>query len=88
MVFDWIWYYSTKTFGNELGLSRCFRQWKATHSHCSLLHGYSIGVKLVFECEHLDSTDWVFDFGGLKQIKSWLTDIFDYWVILSEDDSN
>ena len=44
-------FYSTKTYGNDKGLSCCFRQWGATHSHCSLLHGYSIGIKIVFECE-------------------------------------
>ena len=43
-------FYSTKTYGNDKGLSCCFRQWGATHSHCSLLHGYSIGIKIVFEC--------------------------------------
>ena len=44
-------FYSTKTYGNDKGLSCCFRQWGATHSHCSLLHGYSIGIKIIFECE-------------------------------------
>ncbi len=42
-------YLSTKTYGNDRGLSCCFRQWRSTHSHCSLLHGYSIGIKLIFE---------------------------------------
>jgi hypothetical protein len=65
-------YISTKTYGNEQGLSCCFRQWRSTHSHCSLLHGYSIGVRAKFESETLDDRNWVMDFGGLKAFKAWL----------------
>ena len=79
-------YYSTKTYGNDRGLSCCFRQWRATHSHCSLLHGYSIGVKLIFECEKLDERNWVMDFGGLKDFKNWLEFMFDHTVLVAEDD--
>jgi 6-pyruvoyltetrahydropterin/6-carboxytetrahydropterin synthase len=68
---------STKTYGNDRGFSCCFRQWKAKHSHCSLLHGYSLGFKLVFECDRLDERNWVMDFGGLKELKDWLEDHFD-----------
>jgi 6-pyruvoyltetrahydropterin/6-carboxytetrahydropterin synthase len=64
-------YLSTKTYGNDRGLSCCFRQWRSTHSHCSLLHGYSIGIKLIFESETLDDRNWVMDFGGLKAFKEW-----------------
>jgi len=79
-------FYSTKTYGNDRGLSCCFRQWRATHSHCSLLHGYSIGVKLIFECEELDERNWVMDFGGLKEFKNWLEHMFDHTVLVAEDD--
>ena len=79
-------YYSTKTYGNDRGLSCCFRQWRATHSHCSLLHGYSIGVKLIFECEELDERNWVMDFGGLKDFKNWLEYMFDHTILVAEDD--
>jgi len=79
-------YYSTKTYGNDRGLSCCFRQWRATHSHCSLLHGYSIGVKLIFVCEELDERNWVMDFGGLKNFKNWLEYMFDHTVLVAEDD--
>jgi 6-pyruvoyltetrahydropterin/6-carboxytetrahydropterin synthase len=77
---------STKTFNTDRGLSCCFRQWKATHSHCSTLHGYSIGVKFVFECDELDERNWVFDFGGLKDIKKWLEYMFDHTCCVAEDD--
>lgn len=79
-------FYSTKTYGNDRGLSCCFRQWRAFHSHCSLLHGYSIGIKLIFESETLDDKNWVMDFGGLKQFKSWADYMFDHTLIIAEDD--
>jgi 6-pyruvoyltetrahydropterin/6-carboxytetrahydropterin synthase len=79
-------FYSTKTYGNDRGLSCCFRQWRSTHSHCSLLHGYSIGVKIIFECESLDERNWVMDFGGLKEFKNWLEYMFDHTTLIAEDD--
>ena len=79
-------FYSTKTYGTDRGLSCAFRQWKATHSHCRLLHGYSIGIKLVFGCEQLDERNWTMDFGGLKDFKKWSEDMFDHTLIIAEDD--
>lgn len=79
-------FYSTKTYGNDRGLSCAFRQWRSTHSHCSLIHGYSIGVKIVFECESLDERNWVMDFGGLKEFKRWLDYMFDHTTLIAEDD--
>lgn len=79
-------FYSTKTYGNEEGLSCCFRQWRADHSHCSKLHGYAIGVKVVFECDTLDERFWVVDFGGLKEFRQWLHQMFDHTVVISWDD--
>jgi 6-pyruvoyltetrahydropterin/6-carboxytetrahydropterin synthase len=79
-------FYSTKTYGNDRGLSCCFRQWRATHSHCSLLHGYSIGIKLIFESDTLDSRNWVMDFGGLKMFKEWAEHMFDHTLVIAHDD--
>lgn len=79
-------FYSTKTYGNDRGLSCCFRQWRATHSHCSLLHGYSIGIKLIFESDTLDSRNWVMDFGGLKMFKEWSEYMFDHTLVIAHDD--
>jgi 6-pyruvoyltetrahydropterin/6-carboxytetrahydropterin synthase len=79
-------YLSTKTYGNDRGLSCCFRQWRSTHSHCSLLHGYSIGIKLIFESETLDDRNWVMDFGGLKAFKDWSEYMFDHTLIIAKDD--
>jgi 6-pyruvoyltetrahydropterin/6-carboxytetrahydropterin synthase len=79
-------YLSTKTYGNDRGLSCCFRQWRATHSHCSTLHGYSIGIKLIFECDTLDDKNWCMDFGGLKEFKEWADHMFDHTLVVAEDD--
>ena len=79
-------YLSTKTYGTDRGLSCCFRQWKATHSHCSTLHGYSIGIKLTFQSETLDDRNWVMDFGGLKQFKEWADHMFDHTMLIAKDD--
>jgi len=79
-------YVSTKTYGNDRGLSCCFRQWRSTHSHCSLLHGYSIGIRLIFESETLDDRNWVMDFGGLKAFKEWADYMFDHTLVVAEDD--
>ena len=79
-------FYSTRTYGIDRGLSCCFRQWRSTHSHCSLLHGYSIGVRVVFECDTLDERNWVMDFGGLKSFKNWLEATFDHTLLIARDD--
>jgi 6-pyruvoyltetrahydropterin/6-carboxytetrahydropterin synthase len=79
-------FYSTKRYGNDRGLSCCFRQWRSTHSHCSLLHGYSIGIKLIFECDTLDERNWVHDFGGLAAFKKWAEYMFDHTWLVAEDD--
>lgn len=78
-------YQSTKTYGHELGLSCCFRQWSAD-SHCHLFHGYALSFKLTFEAEELDSRNWVIDFGGLKEVKTWLESQFDHTLVMAEDD--
>ena len=75
----------TKTYGHHLGLSACFRQPHAT-SHCRDPHGYPLSFKLTFESHHLNSLNWVIDFGSLKWIKAWLEECFDHRTILAEDD--
>jgi 6-pyruvoyltetrahydropterin/6-carboxytetrahydropterin synthase len=71
-------YYSTKTYGHNIGLSAVFRQPNADHSHCHLLHGYSLAFKFTFGCKDLDDKNWAVDFGGLKPLKAWLEDNFDH----------
>lgn len=79
-------YYSTKTYGHNIGLSAVFRQPNADHSHCHLLHGYSLQFKFVFGCSELDNKNWAIDFGGLKKLKAWLEDHFDHKVAVDKND--
>lgn len=78
-------YYSTKTYGHNIGLSAVFRQ-PLAHSHCKFLHGYSLQFKFIFGCEELDERNWVVDFGGLKPLKKWLEDSFDHKVVVDKED--
>jgi 6-pyruvoyltetrahydropterin/6-carboxytetrahydropterin synthase len=82
---------STKIFD---GFSCCFRQWKATTTHCRFLHGYGVSFKVTFEGK-LDNRNWVWDFGGMKrattlidgmQPKAWMDWMFDHTVIMANDD--
>lgn len=79
-------YLSTKTYGHNIGLSAVFRQPNADHSHCHLLHGYSLQFKFTFACNDLDNKNWVVDFGGLKKVKAWLEDMFDHKLCLDNND--
>lgn len=78
---------STKTYGNERGLSCTSRQW-AADSDCHLLHGYSFGFHFVFAAEQLDKRGWVLDFGkgGFGQIRAWLHEMFDHTLLVAQDD--
>lgn len=77
---------SIKTYGTDRGLSCGFRQWRANHSHCSTVHGYSLGFEFVWESEELDDKNWCFDFGNMKPIKNWLDHMFDHTYLIAEDD--
>jgi 6-pyruvoyltetrahydropterin/6-carboxytetrahydropterin synthase len=79
-------YYSTKTYGHNIGLSAVFRQPNADHSHCHLLHGYSLQFKFTFGCDELDNKNWAVDFGGLKPLKKWLEDSFDHKTVIDKKD--
>lgn len=79
-------YYSTKTYGHNIGLSAVFRQPLATHSHCHLLHGYSLAFKFTFGCSELDEKNWAVDFGSLKELKGWLEDSFDHKLCVDKAD--
>jgi len=78
-------FYSTKRYGHEVGLSACFRQWRAD-SHCRHLHGYALSVEFVFAADTLDDRNWVVDFGGLKQLRTTLEAAFDHKTVVAADD--
>jgi 6-pyruvoyltetrahydropterin/6-carboxytetrahydropterin synthase len=84
-------YQSTKIYD---GFSTVFRQWRATGTHCSFLHGYSLSFKIIFEGD-LDERNWTFDFGGMKRAKgkidgmnpkAWFDYMFDHTTVIAEDD--
>lgn len=78
-------YRVTKTYPHSLGLSACFRQWRA-ESHCNQLHGYALAFTLTFETETLDARNWVLDFGSLKQVRRFLERTFDHRLLVAADD--
>jgi 6-pyruvoyltetrahydropterin/6-carboxytetrahydropterin synthase len=69
----------------ELG-SCAFRQWRASHSHCRFLHGYQLKAKIWFGASSLDEKNWCVDFGGLKDLKEKLKNIFDHTTTVAADD--
>ena len=73
---------STKRFR---GFPCTHRQWKAD-SHCRFVHGYSREFYFEFECNELTQEMWVMDFGGLKEVKAWLEDMFDHTFLAASDD--
>jgi 6-pyruvoyltetrahydropterin/6-carboxytetrahydropterin synthase len=79
-------YRSTKTYDHNEGLSCCFRQWQAAHSHCSLIHGYALAFRFVFATTELDACNWCFDFGALQPVKTWLKSMFDHTMLVAHDD--
>lgn len=88
-------YVSTKLFDN---FSVAIRQWKAQHSHCQLLHGYSFVFKVWFASNEpninsqLNDMNWLVDFGGFKTkpvgngLKDWMNYMFDHTLLLEKDD--
>ena len=73
---------STKYFS---GFPCTHRQWKA-ESHCKYVHGYSRSFYFEFKASELTKEGWVVDFGGLKEVKDWLDNMFDHTFLVSEDD--
>ena len=78
-------YFSSKKYGHERGLSAAFRQWKAD-SHCKYMHGYSLEFEFEFGATLLNEKNWVVDFGGLKELESWLRNNFDHKTLVASDD--
>ena len=58
-------YYSTKTYGHNIGLSAVFRQPNADRPViCCMDTVYNLNLLLVVR--ELDNKNWAVDFGGLK----------------------
>ena len=65
--------------------STAFRQWRAD-SHCKLIHGYRLQCKLWFTADNLDDKNWIYDFGGCRDIKKLLEDQYDHTTVVAADD--
>jgi 6-pyruvoyltetrahydropterin/6-carboxytetrahydropterin synthase len=76
---------SGKTYAHNVGLSCCFRQWRAK-SHCRFMHGYALYVSLTFVGLELDENNWLVNFGGLKEVKAKLEDLLDHKTLVALDD--
>jgi len=50
------------------------------------VHGYSRSFFFTFGAIELDRCGFVVDFGGLKELKAYLDDMFDHTLLLNEDD--
>ncbi len=75
-------YRSTKRF---TGFPCTHRQWRA-ESHCRFVHGYSREFYFEFAAKERTPEGWVVDFGGLKEVKAWLEEMFDHTFLASSDD--
>jgi 6-pyruvoyltetrahydropterin/6-carboxytetrahydropterin synthase len=73
---------STKRF---TGFPCTHRQWKAD-SHCRFVHGYSREFYFEFAASELTPEGWIVDFGGLKELKTWLETQFDHTFLVAQDD--
>lgn len=73
---------STKRFS---GFPCTHRQWRA-ESHCRYVHGYSREFYFEFAASELTKEGWVVDFGGLKELKTWLDHMFDHTFLVAQDD--
>lgn len=61
------------------------RQW--THpGHCALIHGHSWSIKVTFAADALDKNGFVYDFGQMSSLKSFIAQNLDHALVLAQDD--
>ena len=76
-------YNSTKEYVDKFPCA--YRQYKAD-SHCNVIHGYSFTMRFFFGTDYLDVRNWVVDYGGLGELKSFLNEQFDHTLLVAEDE--
>lgn len=73
-------------------ITKRYKDFPAAHrqhnhdGHCAQVHGHNWSFELTFTSEKLDENGFVIDFGKLKFIKEWLTEMFDHTLLINEDD--
>ena len=78
-------YKVVKTYGHDKGFSCAFRQW-STESHCSYIHGYSLGFTVTIGSDKLNEQNWVYDFGDFNFLEDWLREHFDHTLLVAIND--
>jgi len=78
-------YKAVKTYGHDKGFSCAFRQWSA-ESHCSYIHGYSLGFTVTIGSDKLNEQNWVYDFGDFNFLEDWLREHFDHTLLVAIND--
>ena len=76
-------YTSTKEYHDAFPCA--YRQWRAD-SHCKEIHGYAFSMKFYFGTDELDVRRWAMDYGGLKDLKTFLESQFDHTLLVSSND--
>lgn len=73
--------------------TKVFRGYPCAHrryahgGHCRLVHGYDRTFVITFEARELESgTDFVMDFGDLKDVSQWLAERFDHTLLVDRAD--
>jgi 6-pyruvoyltetrahydropterin/6-carboxytetrahydropterin synthase len=82
-------YTSTKEYVDAFPVA--YRQWRADDNPgnipgCNRIHGYAFSMKFYFGTNDLDIRNWAADYGGLKELKRFLQDMFDHCLLVSSDD--
>lgn len=54
--------------------------------HCAYIHGHNWSFEFTFGAHQLDECGFVVDFGKLKPLKAYLTEMFDHTTVVNEDD--
>lgn len=75
----------TKTFGQGENFKCAWRNWQSTGPD-RFLHGHTLTVKLVFDCENRDESMQVMDMSLTMELHAWMKSIFDNTAIISADD--
>ena len=77
---------------NNIRSTKIFRGYPCTHrqylddSHCRWVHGYSRSFHFEFGCLSLDKKGWVVPFGGLTDMKQFLSSHFDHTFLVGPED--
>lgn len=73
-------------------ITKKYKDFPAAHrqhrhdGHCAHVHGHNWSFEFTFASDHLDENGFVMDFGKMRFIKDWLTEMFDHTLLINEND--